>query len=386
MLGVLLLAVMLFACPETVSAQRNAPKHKGGDFYVGVATGFSQSLAENAVNTDFISHQLPSANVLIGYNFTPVFGLRLTGGINAQTSRTSKAAHKALPEVYGNGRYGFNTMTGTLSGLVNVTNLFFDYNPDRPTSWSLVFGGGYLKSFNFDEEKLAKWNEHPYYPVDPKGGAYATGHLGIQCAARLSEPLDLAIEVRGNATDNRYNGVSNGNHLDFYVDLMANFVYHFKNHSQHLRRFRAPKREPYIDPVLRDDNLNYTETVRYGELMHTVIPFYSGFYYLNNASLKRIGIVANFLKNNPTVNIAVVGHPDVIDDQDVEYNQRLAQKRAEAVRDALVERFHVDPSRLRTSYDDTVLQPFKTVREWVPSVNFIMEETDSEASAIDDIN
>lgn len=367
-------------------AQSNVPKHKGGDFYIGVAGGFSQSLAENAVKTDFISHQFPSANVMMGYNFTPAFGLRLTGGFNAQTSRCSNAAFKALPEIYGNGRYGFKNLTGTLSGVFNLTNLFMGYDYERPLQWSILFGGGYLKSFGFDKEKLDGWNQYPYYPVDPNGGDYISGHLGLQCATKLNDPLDLQFELRANATDNNYNGVSNGNHLDFYVDLMVNLVYHFKNHSQHLRRFRAPKREPFVDPVLRDENFNYTETVRYGESMHTVIPFYSGFYYINNSTLGRIGIVAKFMRDYPEVNIAIVGHPDVIDDQDPEYNQRLAQKRAEAVREALVERFHIDASRIRISFDDTVLQPFKSVREWVPSVNFIMEEADSEAPAIDEIN
>lgn len=378
--------LLAFVTPNAAEAQELEPKHKGGDFYVGIAGGFSQSLAENAVKTDFITHQIPSANLLIGYNFTPAFGLRLTGGFNAQTSRCSNAAFKAMPEVYGNGRYGFNTLTGTLSGVINLTNIFMGYDADRPATFSLLMGGGYLKSFNFDEEKLAGWNKYPYYPVDPQGGQYYSGHLGLQCAARLSEPFDLQFELRGNATDNRYNGVSNGNHLDFYLDLMVNFVYHFKNHSQHLRRFRAPKREPFLDPVLRDDNLNYRETVRYGEAMHTTIPFYAGFYYINNASLKRIGIVANFLKNNPLVNVAVVGHPDVIDDEDLEYNHRLAQKRAEAVRETLIERYHIESSRIRLSYDDTILQPYKSVREWIPSVNFIMEEADNEESGIDEIN
>ena len=379
-------AVCLFVFPVGVAAQSYVQKHKGGDFYMGVGAGFSQSLAENAVKTDFITHQIPSANLMIGYNFTPTFGLRLLGGVNAQTSRCSNAAQKALPQVYGNGRYGFMNLTGSLSALINVTNIFFGYDNDRPVTWSFLMGAGYLNSFGFDKDKINKWNEYPYYPVDPNGGSYISGHAGLQCAVKVSEPLDIDVELRANATDNKYNGVSNGNHLDFYVDLMINLVYHFKNHSQHLRRFCPPKRESYVDPVLRDHSSDYVETVRFGESMHTVIPFYSGFSYLNAASLHRIGLVASFLKQNPSVNLVIVGHPDVIEDEDVEYNHMLATKRAQAVRDALVNKYRIDESRLRLSDDDTVLQPYKTVREWVPAVNFVMEEQDADMPAIDNIH
>ena len=112
--------------------------------------GFSQSLAENSEATDFIAHQLPSLDLVVGHNFTPIFGLRLTGGINMQVSRCSKAAENAMPAVYGNGRYSFKALTGSLSGILNITNAFFDYDVERPLTWSFVFGAGMMQTFGFD--------------------------------------------------------------------------------------------------------------------------------------------------------------------------------------------------------------------------------------------
>ena len=110
-----------------------------------------------------------------------------------------------------------------------------------------------------------------------------------------------------------------------------------------------------------------------GEAMHTVIPFYSGFYYLNVPTTKRVEVVANFLKKNPSVNLNIIGRPDVTPDEDVEYHRMLAQKRAQVVKNALVEQFGIDEQRLRISHEERALQPYKTVREWVPSVTFVME-------------
>ena len=368
---VVLIVVMLLSWAGAVKAQSYEQKHKGGDWYIGLAGGFSQSLAENAVKTDFITHQIPSVNLLVGHNFTPAFGLRLTGGLNMQSSRCSKVAEVAMPDVYGNGRYSFKCLTATMAGVVDLTSMFFGYNINRPLSWGCTFGAGYLQTMDFDD-KIDLWNEYPYYPVNGDGGKYVVGFIGTMCSVRLSEPWDLNVELRANATDNNYNGVTNGNNIDFYLDLMVNFIYHFKN-KQHLRRFRNPEKKSYIDPVLVDRSSEYVETVRFGETMYTQIPFYSGFHFLNNVSLKRIGLVADFLKAHPDVKLKIVGHPDVIDDEYTEYNHRLAQKRADAVKEALVERFKIDENRLTVAVDAAAMQPFKSVREWVPAVNFIME-------------
>lgn len=363
-------------------------KHKHGDWFYGLGAGFSQSLAENAKGEDFIAHQMPSFDFLFGHNFSPVFGFKVTGALNMQVSRCSEAATKAMPEVYGNGRYSYRCLSGSVSGVLNLTNAFFGYDVTRPMTWSLVFGAGIIKTFNFEKDKLSLWNrtpstEKPYYPVDPEGGQYVVGHAGLQMDVRLNEPWDISIDLRTNATNNKYNGVSNGNNIDFYLDLMINFVYHFKNGKQKLRRFRQPPKKPFVDPVLIDNTHTYRETVRYGESMYTEIPFYAGFYYLNNTTSKRLEFVARFLKEHPLVNVNIVGHPDIIPDDDKEYHRVLAQKRAEVVREALITQYQIDPTRLRTSYVESALQPFKTLREWVPAVNFIMEDPGGEIPSSD---
>lgn len=383
----IMLAAMFLLCELAVFGQSRVIKHRHGDWYSGAGIGFCQSLAENAEGTDFLAHQMPSINFMIGHNFTPVFGFRLTGGLNMQVSRCSKAAEKAMPEVYGNGRYSFKCLTASLSGVLNLTNAFWGYDVERGMTWSFIFGAGVMRTMGFDE-CIKRWNlvpnaENPYYPVNGDGGKYVVAHAGLSCDVRLNEPWDIGVELRANATDNKYNGVTNGNSYDFYLDLMVNFIYHFKNGKQQLRRFRPPKQDPFVDPILVDHTRDYQETVRYGESMYTEIPFYSGFYYLNTATTKRLEHVARFLYSHPLVNVNIVGHPDVTADDDLEYHRRLAQKRAEAVREALITKFQIDPTRLRTSYDDKALQRYKTVREWVPAVSFIMEDPGDDIPSVD---
>lgn len=351
---------------------RTQEKHKNGDWYLGLAAGYSQCLAENAVAEDFIAHHLPSFNLMVGHNMSTSFGLRLTGALNMQSSRCNEALISSLPEIYGEGRYKFSCWSAQLSGVFNMTNIFFGYDQERTVSWSMLAGAGVTGTFGFEKKVISKWNLLSYYPVDSKEGIYPVGHIGTQMAVKAGDAWDIGLEARINVTDNAYNGVKNNNTIDFYLDAMICVSYHLKNGKQGMRRMTPPGRKVYIDPVLADCAVARKETVAFGETMNAAVPFYSGFYYLNDATMMRVEQVAQFLRTHPEVALTVVGHPDVVPDGDALYHEHLAQSRAEAVRNALVEKFGIEPSRLTTSASDEVLQGYKAVREWVPAVTFVM--------------
>lgn len=373
----MIVAAAVLAQSLTMAAQSVLPvqeKHKNGDWYVGLGVGYSQCLAENAQAEDFISHQIPSYNVMIGHNFSRTFGLRLTGGMNFQSSRCNEALSESLPEVYGDGMYKFKCWSAQMSGVLNMTNLFFGYDQMRTLTWNMLFGGGVVGTFGFEKKVIDKWNLLTYYPVDGEGGMYAVGHLGTQCCVQAGKAWDVGLELRMNVTDNNYNGVSNNNTIDFYLDAMLSVSYHLKNGKQGMRRMADPGGKVYVDPVLADCAVSQPETVSFGEAMKAEVPFYAGFYYMNDVTLMKVEQVAKFLRQHPEVALDVVGHPDVVPDEDEEYHAHLAQSRAEAVRKALVDKFGIEPERLECVAAERALQSYKAVREWVPAVSFVMRE------------
>ncbi len=61
---------------------------------------------------------------------------------------------------------------------------------------------------------------------------------------------------------------------------------------------------------------------------------------------KELKKIADYLKANPDVKIEVQGHTDRTPTSSYEYNMRLSQKRAEAVKRILVEKFGISPDRI----------------------------------------
>ncbi len=55
---------------------------------------------------------------------------------------------------------------------------------------------------------------------------------------------------------------------------------------------------------------------------------------------------AQFLKENPSIKVEIQGHTDKRPTSSYEYNMRLSQRRAEAVRKILVEEFKINPKRI----------------------------------------
>jgi len=69
----------------------------------------------------------------------------------------------------------------------------------------------------------------------------------------------------------------------------------------------------------------------------------------NKAAVKKIYYpelkkIAEILKNNPNLKIEVAGHTDSIGSD--EYNLKLSQKRAEAVKNVLIDKFGIDSNRI----------------------------------------
>ena len=89
-----------------------------------------------------------------------------------------------------------------------------------------------------------------------------------------------------------------------------------------------------------------TKLITEGHFSTTGILFDVNSAVLKPESYGSLKDIADVLKDNPAVQVKVIGHTD--SDGDAAQNLALSQKRAAAVKDALIKTFGVDPARLQT--------------------------------------
>ncbi|BCD59972.1 MULTISPECIES: OmpA family protein [unclassified Nitratiruptor] len=92
------------------------------------------------------------------------------------------------------------------------------------------------------------------------------------------------------------------------------------------------------------------------------IPIYGIYFDFDKAVIKpesepTMKEIATFLRTHPKIKIYIVGHTD--NQGKFTYNMKLSQRRADAVRNRLIEKYHIDPKRIR-SYGVGPLCPVAT--------------------------
>jgi OmpA-OmpF porin, OOP family len=105
---------------------------------------------------------------------------------------------------------------------------------------------------------------------------------------------------------------------------------------------KCPK-TPYGTTV---DNTGCTQKLVQNKTISLDVKFASGDDRITNNYLAEIEKIARFMQQYPTVNGTIEGHTDNVGAS--EYNKQLSQRRANAVRNVLVERFGVDGKRLKS--------------------------------------
>ena len=73
--------------------------------------------------------------------------------------------------------------------------------------------------------------------------------------------------------------------------------------------------------------------------------------------------MAEWLKANPNEKVNIVGYADR-NTGTAEYNLQLSERRANAVADALVNKYGIDRSRLNVKYDGSDIQPYPSDNDW----------------------
>lgn len=367
----------------------NTLKHyKASDnWFISLVAGTNFSLSENIRFAPFGKRLGPSVGIAAGKYFNPAVGARVRVAYLGQRSRANSELVDAYPEVYGDGIYKFNMISTYFDGLFNFNNLFKPYKESNRFNVVGVVGIGMNTSFGFDE-KIKNWSPSKggQYEVDRSTGTYLAIHAGIQLNYKVSEAIDINLESTFNATDDGYNGTRYDRKYDGYIYVVAGATYHFKDHygdrrfkyvtltdQKHIDRLNAQINEARAELANKPEPIVRVEKkVETSRILDMTVSFIIDKYNITDIQKNNVQKVAEYLLNNPNMNLIITGYADV-ETGNPAYNLKLSQRRAEAVRDMLVNDFGVDSSRLRIDYKGDTVQPYERKNEWNRVVIFVTE-------------
>lgn len=301
----------------------------------------------------------PNVQLGIGYQFSPVFGMRLQangwqskGGWNGYKATKDGAPYTA--------DYKFKYVAPGLDFMFNLSNLFCGWNPNRVFNATAFIGGGANFAWGNDEvnEIAANIKDQRSYLLEYLWDGTKVrpfGRAGIDLEFKVSKAVSIMIEGNANFTSDKYNSKKAGN-ADWYFNALAGLRINLgKSHTKTEPVKEAPvpvqeyvKPEPKPQPKVEEKKVE--------EIRRDV------FFVINSNKIasneeSKIKEVVDFLNANPEAKVVVTGYADAGTGND-RINDRISAKRAAAVVKVLKEKYGIEESRITEDSKGARVQPF----------------------------
>lgn len=327
--------------------------------FLDIQGGAQYTLGE-AKFGDLIS---PNVQLGLGYQFSPVFGMRLQA--NGWQSKGGWSGFRANPgETPYNATYKFKYVAPGVDFMFNLSNLFCGWNPNRVLNVTAFLGGGANIAWDNDEvnEMAATMKNTSAYNLEylwdgTKVRPY--GRAGLELAFKVSKSVSLMLEGNANITSDKYNSKKAGN-PDWYFNALAGLRINLgKSYTKKAKpveepapapapkqEYVAPKPEPKPAPVEKK-----VEEIR-RDIFFTI-----NSYKIAPAEEAKIREVVDFLGKNPEAKVVVTGYADKGTGNE-RINDRIAAKRAAAVVWMLEKRYGIPVERITEASKGARVQPF----------------------------
>lgn len=375
-----ILAVAALAVSLSAFSQEKALKQNGfwDNWFiqgqVGANVTFSEGFKDASLFKDLVS---PHAAVSVGKYFSPISGARLQ--VAGWESKNYVVEY--------NDNYKVQFAEVNADGLLNFTNLFLGYNPDRKFSFVGIAGIGYVHGFKDSKAYVGKKGETialgTSHSVSPR--------LGFQLDYKTSEAVSLNLEAVGNVIHDKFNGIEGGTKYDGLGNLMLGVTYRFNKRGFDVVDVVDPSEMNRLNQMINDQKRNLadkdsqlnglnsqvrdkdneiaqlkdalgkkptvTTELKEEVEMNALVVFKLGKSELQDNQEINIFNAAQYFKQNPNMDVIITGYADKSTGS-AEVNKRISMQRAQAVADILINKYGIDKSRVTTKAFGDTKQPF----------------------------
>lgn len=310
----------------------------------------------------------PNAQLAVGYQWNPLFGARLA--VNAWQSKAGQCFN-------GNElKWKWNYVAPNIDFTFNLTNAFGGFNPNRVVDVNLIAGVGANIAFSNDEANKV----NSQYKLN-NGGIleniwdgtkcfFPTFRVGGAVDFRLTDNWKLGLEFTANTLSDKYNSKKAAN-TDWYLNGLVGVKYSFgQTYTKRVVPVVAPVKEIIRETIVRDTVIvQPAPAVQVVETITPVQAFERNVFFKINQSIIRpaemtkVQEIADYMKNHPNSTVHITGYADK-GTGTLAINLRLARERANAVVNALINKYGISGDRITSSsMTDTLFQPFETPAE-----------------------
>ena len=343
------------------------------NWFIQLGAGITSPFVENELPDGGEKHHLTAVyNVGFGKWFSPYIGWRLSflgGSLHWDNDQFNHA----------------KWVNANLDFMWDMFNTFGGVNPGRV--FSIVPFVGLGGAYTFDYSPTTAVN------IQRDNGKLKTNSwtlpvsAGIQLRFRLCKYVDFFAEGRAQFAGDNFNNYAEGAPVDMNISVIGGFTFHIGGSD-----FRTYNPCDYLGYI---SNLNGQVNDLRGALATTAAALAAAEaqlpcppvpdaapapvaaapaplmatvrFTINSANISdqemvNVYNVAQWMKNNPDQNVAIVGYADK-DTGTSDYNMGLSKRRAEAVRDALVNTYGVNPDRLTIDAEGSSVQPYD-INNW----------------------
>lgn len=352
--GALLISGASMMAQETVTEYTYKP-----NWYIQGQFGGQETIGESSFGHLFS----PNAQIAVGYNFNPYIGARLA--VNAWQSR----AALDFTGDPGCQRWKWNYVAPTLDAVVNLTNVFGGYKPNRLVEVDLLAGIGV--NVGFSNEQAAKSNEailnagglgleNLWSGTKPR----VVGQMGLDLNFNVSKHVAIGLEVMTNMLSDGYNSKKAGN-PDWYVNGLLGVKYTFGDkYTESTRTIEVPVAEPQvIERIIERVVETPAPTPAAAAEVKAEILRRDVFFRINTSTIaktemNKVAEVADFLKNHPNARVEVTGYADK-GTGTMAINLRLSKQRAQIVANTLKNKYGIAADRIIVkSMGEEAYQPY----------------------------
>lgn len=349
-------ALAILASAMMLGISASAQEFNPG-WYLQLRGGVGETIGE-AAWTDLLS---PAADLSLGYQFTPVFGLR--GDVLAWQGKGAQNGINGATELY-----KFNFAQLALDATFDICNMF-NTNVERVLSPYVYAGIGANMRFGNDEaQALATKGANFEYLWDGTKFSPA-GRAGAGFDIRLSDAVKLNIEAGVNALSDHFNSKKNEGpafDMDFqYTGLVGIKIALGKKPAPAPAPVvvppapapaPAPAPKPAPEPVVAPAPAPAPAP----ELQENIY-FIIGKWNIQASEVAKLDEIAAFMAQYPETKVKLVGHADKATGS-ASRNQFLSEKRAEIVTSELEKR-GVAASRISSEFKGDTANPYPTPEE-----------------------